>query len=374
MQVAMVAASVASKGTFGAKYHTVSKASCADEALFGGKRTSTQAGALRSGPLDDNAASSDVVTISKGHLTRMMQDSPILTASQAREMKTQSQAAKDKERAHSKARKAKMLAMEEERKKQVRDLCFCIRKKANVLTLFKIGPCGHAIRRTVVQDCTSESISLFSLLRFLMLQVPPTETELLKQKADAEIVSRADDILAEQQDEAKAMDQMVLYAKCVTIRDAQLEEKKHMMLEEEAESRRLDTMMEIERVKALENYEERERQRKAERLIGAKVWGKKFPRDMLSDHRTECFVQHSLLTHSTRLCMHDSRQCWAEGPVERCRMCVCNIMCLVTSLLECRHLHTHEEKHLALVQALRVTYAIQCSNRHVCKGAPQMLH
>jgi hypothetical protein len=103
------------------------------------------------------------------------------------------------------------------------------------------------------------------------LQVPPTETEVLKQQADTATVSRADELLAEQQDEAKAMDQMVLYAKCVTIRDAQLEERKDMMLEEEAEGRRLDTMMEIERVKALENYEERERQRKVERLIGAKV-------------------------------------------------------------------------------------------------------
>lgn len=51
------------------------------------------------------------------------------------------------------------------------------------------------------------------------------------------------------------MNQMMLYSKCVTIRDAQIEEKKHMMLEAEEESRRLDLMMEIERLKALENYE-----------------------------------------------------------------------------------------------------------------------
>lgn len=53
----------------------------------------------------------------------------------------------------------------------------------------------------------------------------------------------------------KNMNQMMLYSKCVTIRDAQIEEKKHMMLEAEEESRRLDLMMEIERLKALENYE-----------------------------------------------------------------------------------------------------------------------
>jgi hypothetical protein len=115
------AASVASKGTFGAKYHTISKSSCADEALFGAK-ASKQAGSLRAGSLQDSKKNIDVVTISKGQLTRMMRESPILTASEVREMKTQSQAAKEKETSNSRARKAKMLAMEEERKKQVRAL------------------------------------------------------------------------------------------------------------------------------------------------------------------------------------------------------------------------------------------------------------
>ena len=103
------------------------------------------------------------------------------------------------------------------------------------------------------------------------MQVPPTETELLKQQEDGRTLSAAAEKLAEQQDEVKAMNQMVLYSKCVTIRDAQLQERKHMMLEEEAQSRQLDTMMEAERIKALENYEARERQRQTERLQGAQA-------------------------------------------------------------------------------------------------------
>jgi hypothetical protein len=75
----------------------------------------------------------------------------------------------------------------------------------------------------------------------------------------------------EEQDDVKHMNQMQLYAKCVTIRDAQIEEKKHMMLEEEEENRRLDLMMEIERLKALEHYEERERLRAAERVVGQRM-------------------------------------------------------------------------------------------------------
>jgi hypothetical protein len=50
-------------------------------------------------------------------------------------------------------------------------------------------------------------------------------------------------------DEVKHMNQMVLYSKCVTIRDAQIEEKKRMMLEAEEEARRQDLAMEIERIK-----------------------------------------------------------------------------------------------------------------------------
>lgn len=56
-------------------------------------------------------------------------------------------------------------------------------------------------------------------------------------------------------DDVKNMNQMILYSKCVTIRDAQIEEKRNMMIESEEESRRLDLMMEIERLKAIENYE-----------------------------------------------------------------------------------------------------------------------
>jgi hypothetical protein len=103
------------------------------------------------------------------------------------------------------------------------------------------------------------------------VQCPPTETEIRKQQADQKVLSRAEELLLEQQDEAKAMAQMVNACKCVTIRDAQLAERKYMMLEEEAENRRLDVMIEQERLKALDNYAERERQRKEERMHGAKV-------------------------------------------------------------------------------------------------------
>ena len=44
-----------------------------------------------------------------------------------------------------------------------------------------------------------------------------------------------------------------------------------MMVEQEAEERRLAAAMEAERLKALDNYAARERQRREERLIGGKA-------------------------------------------------------------------------------------------------------
>ncbi len=56
----------------------------------------------------------------------------------------------------------------------------------------------------------------------------------------------------------KHMNQMVLYSKVVTIRDKQLQENKLLEQEWLEEQKKLDLMMEIERLKALKVAEERE--------------------------------------------------------------------------------------------------------------------
>lgn len=47
---------------------------------------------------------------------------------------------------------------------------------------------------------------------------PPTETERLQAAVNSHTRNRADDLLTEQRDEVKHMNQMVQYSKCVTIR------------------------------------------------------------------------------------------------------------------------------------------------------------
>ena len=59
--------------------------------------------------------------------------------------------------------------------------------------------------------------------------------------------------------------QLILNAKCHAIRDAQLLEKKSIKKEMEDEEKRLDTMMEIDRINAIKAQEEIEELRKQQR-------------------------------------------------------------------------------------------------------------
>merc|ERR1719343_1816590 len=85
------------------------------------------------------------------------------------------------------------------------------------------------------------------------------------------VLERAKQMLDEDMDDVKHMNQMMLYSKVVTIRDAQIQEKRMVQAEKEEEERCLDAMMEIERLKALKMYEEREKERLHDQRRGAKV-------------------------------------------------------------------------------------------------------
>uniref|UniRef100_A0A7S1L779 Cilia- and flagella-associated protein 45 n=1 Tax=Alexandrium catenella TaxID=2925 RepID=A0A7S1L779_ALECA len=85
------------------------------------------------------------------------------------------------------------------------------------------------------------------------------------------VLERAKQMLDEDMDDVKHMNQMMLYSKIVTIRDAQIQEKRNVQAEKEEEERQLDAMMEIERLKALKMYEVREKERLESQRSGAKV-------------------------------------------------------------------------------------------------------
>lgn len=60
--------------------------------------------------------------------------------------------------------------------------------------------------------------------------------------------------------------QIILNAKCHAIRDAQILEKQLIQRELDAEERRLDQMMEVERQKSIQRQEELDRKRREERI------------------------------------------------------------------------------------------------------------
>ena len=61
---------------------------------------------------------------------------------------------------------------------------------------------------------------------------------------------------------------MVLYSKVVTIRDKQINENKRLEQEWIEEQKKLDLMMEIERLKVLKEEEERESSKAVQRIKG----------------------------------------------------------------------------------------------------------
>ena len=64
------------------------------------------------------------------------------------------------------------------------------------------------------------------------------------------------------------MNKMMMYAKCVTVRDQQLQEREVLHDHKKNEEKRKDLMMEIERLKQIKFYEELEKYKKEEQRSG----------------------------------------------------------------------------------------------------------
>ncbi|XP_014673975.1 PREDICTED: cilia- and flagella-associated protein 45-like [Priapulus caudatus] len=85
-----------------------------------------------------------------------------------------------------------------------------------------------------------------------------------KQKAMF-LLEKANEQRQEQEDEIKELNELILKIKCHAIRDAQVQEKEQIGLEVDEEEKRLDVMMEVDRMNALTKQEGLEKKRKQER-------------------------------------------------------------------------------------------------------------
>lgn len=102
-------------------------------------------------------------------------------------------------------------------------------------------------------------------------KVKPNEFQITEKNKAETLLSKAQKKLDNEMDDVKAMNQMVLYSKVVTIRDKQLEENKRLEAEWIEEQKKLDLMMEIERLKVLKEEEVREARKAEARKKGAQV-------------------------------------------------------------------------------------------------------
>ena len=92
-------------------------------------------------------------------------------------------------------------------------------------------------------------------------KIKPSELEAEGKRKEQGILARAQNLIDEEIDDVKNMNQMVLYSKVVTIRDKQLEENKILEQKWLDEQKQLDLLMEIERLKKIQYLEEKDAQR-----------------------------------------------------------------------------------------------------------------
>jgi hypothetical protein len=91
-----------------------------------------------------------------------------------------------------------------------------------------------------------------------------TEGEKEKKKADRRTLSAAQTVMDEDMDDVKHMNQIMLYAKVATIRDAQIAEKKERLARERAEEIAADLEREAQRVALLRAESEKQQRRRTE--------------------------------------------------------------------------------------------------------------
>jgi hypothetical protein len=218
---------VASSKKSGGSYKKVSDRSQVDEALFGSKAPgSAQAGRIsdaeikkikskmQSGSVPENAA---VIPLSE--IQRMKAAAVLKSKEEQLSEQKIHEEQKEQQRAAAKARKERMMQLEAERQRVA----------------------------------------------------PLTESEKEQKERDKFFKDRAKQMLDQEFDQVKEMNQMVLYSKIVTVRDEQLKEKKIIENDKKKTEDQLDLMMEIERLKVIKYHDEREQKWKEDKLQGAAV-------------------------------------------------------------------------------------------------------
>ncbi|XP_074652941.1 cilia- and flagella-associated protein 45-like isoform X2 [Tubulanus polymorphus] len=121
-----------------------------------------------------------------------------------------------------------------------------------------------------LQDACSERKNQMKILDINRRENEPlNDLEEEAREKSEHLLERANEQRQEQEDEIKYLNELILNAKCHAIRDAQVLEKKTIEDEMEDEEKRLDMMMEVDRVNSIKIQEEIAKSRKEDCLLGA---------------------------------------------------------------------------------------------------------
>ena len=138
-----------------------------------------------------------------------------------------------------------------------------------------VSPSGAPIRATSASSASKAAARKEKMLRMEKeIAARPaalTESELAERETRTRLLAHARQSIDSSHGDVKHMDQMVLYAQCATIRDAQILEKRRIEDQLIADEKRMDLAMEAERVRTLRLMEEREAARAEEQRLGAAV-------------------------------------------------------------------------------------------------------
>lgn len=99
-------------------------------------------------------------------------------------------------------------------------------------------------------------------------KLPLSDYQKEQREKNQALLEKAQKVIDEEMDDVKEMNKMIHYAKCVTIRDKQLEQAKEAEKFKKEDELKMDMLMEIDRLKSLKYYEEQERIRKENQRQG----------------------------------------------------------------------------------------------------------
>ena len=196
------------------RYNKIANSSHSDESLFGNQDKFKGTRKVVTGPIPNNS-----IVLSQYEVDRLKKTAVILSEEQIMEQKAQREAIKAEKEKKSRDRKAKMIALEEVAKKNSKK----------------------------------------------------SESELIKEARDQAIKEMAEEKVIQGSDVVKLLNTLGTRAAAFTIRDVQKQEKIRREQVESEHERRLDMMMEVDRIKDLQRREEDENYKRSKRVEDRKV-------------------------------------------------------------------------------------------------------